>query len=108
MRKAQVQGLRVYQLLGLTFVLHGLHQVERRDHLAKISLTLESQVQISASVSFYLALVLGSDEAVAALPDPDPVDLTAASVTTLIADVITELRDLVNDSTYPPAVEDAQ
>ncbi len=39
--------------------------------------------------------VLGTDEAVAALPDPDPADLNASGLTALISDTIADIRGLL-------------
>lgn len=40
----------------------------------------------------HFAELIGGDEALAALPSPDPADLTADRVATLINDVITDIR----------------
>ena len=96
MHDAQHHNLRAHQLLSLAVVLDGLDQSERRDHLAAISLkvnTAWNSVQLSATE--ILAGVLGSDEAVAALPDPDPADLNADRVAALISDTATRVRDLL-------------
>lgn len=91
MLDAQHRNLRVHRLLSLVIVLHDLREVERRDHLAAISLEIATNwdAQIAADV---LAEVLGDKEAVAALPEPDTAELTADRITALISDTIAEIR----------------
>jgi predicted ATPase/class 3 adenylate cyclase len=96
MLDAQHHNRRVHQLLGLIVVLHGLDQRERRDHLAAITLKVDTNwhaATVNATES--LAEILGGDEAVAALPDPDPAELNADRVATLISDTIAQVRDLL-------------
>jgi tetratricopeptide (TPR) repeat protein len=95
MLDAQHHSLRVNQLLSLTIVLHGLGQIEHRDRLAAVSLKLATDWIASQNVVVSLVEILGSDESVAALREPDPTELTPDRITALISDTITEIRDVV-------------
>jgi predicted ATPase len=95
MLEAVYDSLRVQQLLSLTIVLHGLEQTERRDHLAALALKLGTNWDTVETATGVVRDVLGTDEAVAALPDPDPADLNARGLTALISDTIADIRGLV-------------
>jgi predicted ATPase len=101
MLEAQDRNFRGSQLLGLTIVLDCLDRIERRDRLAAISLKLGSVLKIEV----ILVEVLGSEEAVAALPKPDPAELTPDNIAALISDTITELRDLIAQRAPEPRAE---
>ena len=95
MLEAVQESLRVQQLLSLTIVLHGLEQIERRDQIAALSLKLGTNWDTVDSANGIVRDVLGTDEAVAALPDPDPADLNASGLTALISDTIADIRGLL-------------
>jgi predicted ATPase len=95
MLDAQRRTLRMNQILGLAIILHSLGQTERRDRLAAISLKISIHWDAGRQVAVSLGEILGGEEAVAALPEPDANELTDDRMTTLVSDVITEIRDLI-------------
>jgi hypothetical protein len=105
MLDAQHHNLRLQQVLGLTIVLHGLDQIERRDRLAAISLKLTSDWLTAPIAAATLVEIFGTDEAVATLSEPDPTELTNDRVTALISDTITEIRDLIARRASGPRAE---
>ena len=105
MMDAQYRDRHVYQLLSLAIVLHGLDQLERRDHLAAIALGLGPQAIAAKNLAVSLGEIFGSEEAVDALPEPGSNELTADRVTTLIADVITEIRGYIATPAAGPPSE---
>jgi hypothetical protein len=102
MLDAQHDNLRRFQLLGLTIVLDSLDQIERRDRLAAISLKLPPP---TVNIVVILVEILGSEEAVAAFPEPDKTDLTADRIAKLIEDIITEIRDVIARRAPVPLAE---
>ena len=91
---AQRRRLMSLQLLALVLILHQLQRHERINELAVIACSFAREARgIDAEVRTYLANIIGGDEAFAALPTPDPADLTTDRIATLIDDIITEIRD---------------
>jgi hypothetical protein len=81
------------QVVALIVILHRLRRLERLSDLACITSALSRDYWWSDfEARKYLADIIGGDKAFAALPTPDPADLTADRVATLIEDIITELR----------------
>jgi hypothetical protein len=89
-------------------MLHDLDQLGRRDHLASIVLALDPQADLVQKVAMSLVEILGSDDAVAALPVSGSNELTASRVTALIADVITEFHDHIASPLPGPLTETAR
>jgi predicted ATPase len=101
MLDAQHHNLSVFQLLGLTILLHGLDQIEQRDRLARTAFQLG---RWDFGFDFVTALdhIYVNEEALAALPEPDPTELTPDRVGALISDTITEIHDRIAHSSPGP------
>jgi hypothetical protein len=103
MLDAQHHNLRVNQLFGLTTVLHGLDQIEPRDHLATTAFRLRGW-DFGFDFTAFLDHIYVNEETLAVLPEPDPTELTSEGVTALISGAITEIRDHISHgSPAPPA-----
>jgi hypothetical protein len=93
---AQRARLMGSQLVALVLILHQLQRHERINELAGVaSAYARDSRAVETEVRTHLANIIGDDEAFAALPTPDPADLTTDRVATLVDDLITELRDVI-------------
>jgi predicted ATPase len=82
------------QLVALVLILHPLQRHERITELAGVAYAhARDGWAAEFEVRTNLANIIGGDEALAALPTPDPADMTTDRVATLIEDIITEIRD---------------
>jgi hypothetical protein len=90
---AQRTRLMSSQLLALVLILHQLQRHERINELAGIADAYARDSRgTDVEVRTNLADIIGGDDAFAALPAPDPADLTTDRIATLIEDLITEIR----------------
>jgi hypothetical protein len=93
---AQRTRLMGSQLVALVLILHQLQRHERINELAGVADAYSHAVPgADQGTRIVLADIIGDDEAFAKLPTPDPADLTADRVATLIDDLITELRSQI-------------
>jgi hypothetical protein len=84
------------QLVALVLILHWLERHERITELVDVAATYSHDFRgFDRGVHRYLADVIGDDEAFAALPTPDPADLTTDRIASLIGDLITEISDII-------------
>jgi hypothetical protein len=103
---AQRARLMGSQLVALVLILHQLQRHERINELAGFAFAYarDSRV-VETEVRRHLADIVGDDKAFAALPTPDPADLTPDRVPALVNDLITELRDVIAHRALGPLAE---
>jgi hypothetical protein len=103
---AQRTRLMGIQLVALVLILHQLQRHERINELAGFAFAYarDSRV-VEVEVRTNLANIVGDDKAFAALPTPNPTDLTTDRVATLIDGLITELRHRIAHSAPRPLAE---
>ena len=88
----------------MILILHQLQRHERIDELAGVASALcHDFVGFDQGFHRNLADIIGDDEAIAMLPTPDPAELTTDRVTTLIDDLIAEVRTHIAHLTPEPA-----
>jgi predicted ATPase len=93
---AQRERLQISQIIGLIMILHELQSFERINDLAGVTEALAPDLLWAhREARLYLADVIGGDDAFAALPTPDPTELTPDRIAALINDIITEIRDVI-------------
>jgi hypothetical protein len=92
------------QLVALVLILHQLQRHERITEIAGVA-DAYGHGFLGADRGTLLADIIGGDEAFAALPTPDPADLTTDRIATLIEDIITEIRDLIARRAPGPLAE---
>ncbi|MDC3402501.1 adenylate/guanylate cyclase domain-containing protein, partial [bacterium] len=93
---AQRARLMGSQLIALILILHQLKLHERINEIAGIAYAHGHGSRVfDAEVRTNLADIIGGDEAFAALSRPDPAELIADRIASLIDDLITEIRDLI-------------
>jgi predicted ATPase/class 3 adenylate cyclase len=101
---AQRTRLMGSQLVALVLILHQLQRHERITEIAGVA-DAYGHGFLGADRGTLLADIIGGDEAFAALPTPDPADLTTDRIATLIEDIITEIRDLIARRAPGPLAE---
>jgi predicted ATPase/class 3 adenylate cyclase len=90
---AQRARLMGSQLVALVLILHQLQRHERITEIAGVASAYGLDfLGADSAVRTYLADIIGGDEAFAALPAPDPAELTTDRVASLIDDLIIEIR----------------
>jgi predicted ATPase len=93
---AQRQRLQISQVVSVILVLHQLQRLERINDLAGVTEALALDLLWGhQEARLYLADVIGGDDAFAALPTPDPTELTPDRIAALINEIITEIRDVI-------------
>jgi hypothetical protein len=96
MIESQRQRLQITQAAALIVILHQLQRLDRINDLAGVSAAFAPDLLwVHREARLHLADIIGGDDAFAALPTPDPTELTPDRIATLINDIITEIRDAV-------------
>jgi predicted ATPase len=90
---AQRQRLQIGQIVALVLILHQLQRLERINDIAAVAKALSHDLLLGDyEARMYLADIIGGDDAFAALPTPDPTELTPDRIATLINGLIAEIR----------------
>ena len=95
MLDAQRRTLLNDRLLGLTFILDHLNLIERRNHLASVLLAVDSEILVAQNVFLALVEILGSEQTLAALPEPDRGELTPDGSDELVVRTVTHIREFM-------------
>lgn len=101
MLDAQRRTLLNDRLLGLTFILDDLNLIDRRNHLAAVLLAVDSEILVAQNISLTLVEVLGSEQMLADLPEPDRAELTPQGSDELVARTVTHIRELITSDELP-------
>jgi predicted ATPase/class 3 adenylate cyclase len=98
--------LRASQLAALVLILHHLQRHERVYDLVGVAYAYgHNLLGFDQGVRDFLADNFGGDDALAALPTPDPAELTPDRIASLIGDLITEVRDTIAQHTRAERAE---
>ncbi|NOX29508.1 MAG: hypothetical protein GXP35_05600 [Actinobacteria bacterium] len=90
---SQRKLLQAHQVVALIVILHQLQRLERIKDIAAVANALSHDHWWGdREARVYLADIIGGDDAFAALPTPDPAELTPDRVATLINGLITDIR----------------
>ncbi len=84
------------QLAALVLILHHLQRHERIDERAGVAYAYgHDLLGFDQAARAYFGDIVGSVDALAELPIPDPADLTPDRIASLIDGLITEIRDVI-------------
>jgi hypothetical protein len=105
---SQRQRLQIGQVVAVILILHRLQLLERINDIAAVAEALAHDTLLGDwEARMYLADIIGEDDEFAALPEPDPAELTADRIATLISEVIAEIRDVIAHRASGPLAETA-
>jgi hypothetical protein len=95
---SQRSRLQASQVLALTMLLHRLQRIDRINEIAGFADALAHNFLAGDhEVRMHLADIIGGDDAFAALPTPDPAELTPDRIATLIDSLIADIRHFIAD-----------